>query len=146
MKNSLLFFPRLETLRGQRSKAAFCRSIGVSTPLYQKWAGGSIPGGDKLKLISKACGVSVEWLLSGDGVENQCAVPSSVSPAPPAVYPVASDLAAEVAHVREDMASMRAQLDTVTRLLGAALGSALPAPRDHNQPHPHKAHPRRAAG
>ena len=68
------------------------------------------------------------------------------SPPPATLYPNASDLAAEVAHVREDMASMRAQLDTVTRLLGAALGSALPAPRDHNQPHPHKAHPRRAAG
>jgi len=36
-------------------------------------------------------------------------------------YPDASDLAAEVAHVREDMASMRAQLDTLTRLLGASL-------------------------
>ena len=38
----------------------------MSTPLYQKWAKGSIPGGDKLQLISRACGVSVEWLLGLD--------------------------------------------------------------------------------
>lgn len=50
-------------MRGERSKAAFCKHIGVSPPLYQKWAQGSIPGGDKLKLISDACNVSVEWLL-----------------------------------------------------------------------------------
>ena len=46
-------------------------------------------------------------------------------PALPAVSPVASDLAAEVAQVRADLARMTAQLDTVTRLLGAALGNGL---------------------
>lgn len=65
-------------------------------------------------------------------------------PPPATLYPNAGDLAAEVAHVREDMASMRAQLDTVTRLLGAALGRSLPA---HDAPtHPHKDHRHRAAG
>jgi transcriptional regulator with XRE-family HTH domain len=67
-------------------------------------------------------------------------------PASPCRYPEACDIQAEFGQLREEMASITAQLDTVTRLLGAALGSALPAQRDHNQPHPHKAHPHRAAG
>jgi len=71
------------------------------------------------------------------------------TPAPPATpcrYPEACDIQAEFGQLREELASMTAQLDTVTRLLGAALGSALPAQRDHNQPHTHKAHHHRAAG
>ncbi|MGI5868659.1 MAG: helix-turn-helix domain-containing protein [Kiritimatiellia bacterium] len=65
MKNGESFFDRLERLRGKRTKAGFSREIGVSPPLYQKWASGSIPGGDKLNSISKATGKSVEWLLTG---------------------------------------------------------------------------------
>jgi transcriptional regulator with XRE-family HTH domain len=143
MKNSLLFFSRLESLRGQRSKASFCRDIGVSQPLYQKWAGGSIPGGDKLKLIAKAGGVSVEWLLG----EGDASV--SLPPAPPSTpcrYPEACDLEAELGDVKERLAAMEGQLDTVIRLLGASLGSALPTHREHNQTQSHKAHPHRAAG
>ena len=73
----------------------------------------------------------------------------STPPAPPATpcrYPEACDIQAEFGQLREEMASITSQLDTVTRLLGAALGSALPAQRDHNQTPPHKAHPHRAAG
>jgi transcriptional regulator with XRE-family HTH domain len=64
----------------------------------------------------------------------------------PCRYPESCDIQAEFGQLREEMASITSQLDTVTRLLGAALGTALPAQRDHNQPHPHKAHPHRAAG
>ena len=45
--------------------AEFCRSIGISTPLYQKWKSGSIPGYDKLRLIADMFDVKVEWLLTG---------------------------------------------------------------------------------
>lgn len=65
MKNGESFFDRLETLRGNRTKASFAMQLGASAPLYQKWAKGSIPGGDKLNSISKATGKSVEWLLTG---------------------------------------------------------------------------------
>jgi transcriptional regulator with XRE-family HTH domain len=66
------------------------------------------------------------------------------TPSTPCRYPEACDIQAEFGQLREELASMTAQLDTVTRLLGAALGSALPAQREHNPPH--KAHPHRAAG
>jgi transcriptional regulator with XRE-family HTH domain len=122
MKNSLLFFHRLETLRGQRSKAAFCRDIGVSPPLYQKWAGGSIPGGDKLKLIAKAGGVSVEWLLGMDHSDETAEVRE-----PPAAYSTPADRPADRADasrlddVVNRLDKMQTQIDTVIRLLGHRL-------------------------
>ena len=118
MKNSLLFFTRLETLRGQRSKAAFCRDIGVSPPLYQKWAGGSIPGGDKLKLIAKAGGVSVEWLLGMDHSDETSEVRET-----PAAYlaPAESADASRLDEVVNRLDKMQTQIDTVIRLLGHRL-------------------------
>lgn len=82
--------------------------------------------------------------LFAPSVTNGTAAP--LSPATPCRYPEACDIQAEFGQLREEMASITSQLDTVTRLLGAALGSALPAQRDHNQTPPHKAHPHRAAG
>jgi hypothetical protein len=75
-------------------------------------------------------------------------VPIQSSPPAPAAtpcrYPEACDIQAEFGHLREEMASITTQLDTVTRLLGAALGRFLPA---HDAPtHPHKEHRHRAAG
>lgn len=61
------FGKRLTALRGSRKKAEFARLIGISAPLYFKWENGSIPGGDKLRLIADTCNVTVEWLLSGSG-------------------------------------------------------------------------------
>ena len=84
--------------------------------------------------------MTVDELLSGN------ASTPSAPPATPCRYPEACDIQAEFGQLREEMASITSQLDTVTRLLGAALGSALPAQRDHNQTPPHKAHPHRAAG
>ncbi|HPS07323.1 MAG TPA: hypothetical protein PLG22_07310 [Kiritimatiellia bacterium] len=65
MKNGKSFFNRLELLRGNRSKSQFCKEIGASPPLYQKWKKGSIPGGDKLGLISEKTGRSIKWLMTG---------------------------------------------------------------------------------
>jgi len=65
MKSGESFFDRLELLRGGRSKADFCKEIGASPPLYQKWKNGSIPGGDKLGLISEKTRRSIKWLLTG---------------------------------------------------------------------------------
>lgn len=84
--------------------------------------------------------MTVDELLSGNSPHP---VPP---PSTPCRYPEACDIQAEFGQLREELASMTAQLDTVTRLLGAALGSALPAQRDHNQTQAHKAHPHRAAG
>jgi transcriptional regulator with XRE-family HTH domain len=85
---------------------------------------------------------------------ESCQVLATPSPpASPCRYPESCDLQLEFSQVRDELTSvdarlsaMTAQLETVTRLLGAALGSALPAQRDHNQTQPHKTHPHRAAG
>ncbi|HAX90637.1 MAG TPA: hypothetical protein DCY07_00300 [Rhodospirillaceae bacterium] len=60
------FFSRLQHVHKPMNGAEFCRAIGISTPLYQKWKSGSIPGYDKLRLISEKFGVSVDWLLTGN--------------------------------------------------------------------------------
>ena len=144
---SNLFSDRLKALRGDRKKAEFARIIGVSAPDYQRYENGRMPRADVLSDISARLGMTVDELLSGN----------SQNPTSPTAthcrYPEACDIQAEFGQVREELASveaslasMTAQLDTVTRLLGAALGSALPAQRDHNQPHPHKVNPHRAAG
>lgn len=57
------FFSRLLMLQGEMTSSQFCRFIGVSTPLYQKWKKGSVPGYDKLKLIAIKFGKSPDWLL-----------------------------------------------------------------------------------
>ena len=59
------FFSRLLSLHNGMNGAEFCRFIGISTPLYQKWKNGAVPGYDKLKLISEKTGKSVDWLLTG---------------------------------------------------------------------------------
>ena len=61
------FFSRLLYLQGDTPSSSFCREIGISTPLYQKWKKGSIPGYDKLRLVSRRYGCSTEWLL---GIET----------------------------------------------------------------------------
>ncbi len=133
---SNLFSDRLKALRGDRKKAEFSRFLGVSAPDYQRYENGRMPRADVLSAISARLNMTVDELLSGN----------SQTPTSPTAnhcrYPEACDIQAEFGLVREELASveaslasMAAQLDTVTRLLGAALGSALPAQRDHKTPH-----------
>jgi transcriptional regulator with XRE-family HTH domain len=130
-KKSKYFCDQIRRLRGDRSQAETANNIGISQQNYSRYESGFVmPKHDALHKIAKYFCVSIDDLLT-PSIQHD--TPSRALSSP-AVYPVASDLAAEVAHLREDMASMRAQLDTVTRLLGAALGTALPAPRDHKTP------------
>lgn len=59
------FFDRIQIVKGAMSGAEFCRIAGISTPLYQKWKNGAIPGADKLRLISTKFNKSIDWLLHG---------------------------------------------------------------------------------
>jgi transcriptional regulator with XRE-family HTH domain len=114
------------------------KRLGISRPyLSQIEKGLRHPSPELLTRLAAELQISMDD--SGDGSAQLCE-PSHCR------YPEACDIQAEFGQLREEMASITAQLDTVTRLLGAALGSALPAQRDHNQTPPHKAHLHRAAG
>lgn len=152
------FFQRLISLQKTMSAAEFCRYIGVSTPLFHKWKNGSIPGREKLRLIAERLNVDSDWLLTGrEGVSRRrevgsvrhaggrkeitdasesgnpdLSLPSTWSADTACHYPQGGALETELSEVKENMASMRAdiaamsaQLNTVVLLLGAALGKGL---------------------
>ncbi len=65
------FSERLETLRGNATKAAFAAKIGVSAPLYAQWMNGATPTYEKVRLIAKRLNVTADWLLTGrEGVST----------------------------------------------------------------------------
>jgi transcriptional regulator with XRE-family HTH domain len=138
--NTNLFSERLRRARmaaGLQGKE-LAKRLGISRPyLSQIEKGLRNPSPELLTRLAAELQISMDD--SGDGS-------SQLRESSHCRYPEACDIQAEFRQLREEMASITAQLDTVTRLLGAALGSALPAQRDHNQPHPHKAHQHRAAG
>ena len=94
------------------------------------------------KLFSDKMLKKVELLMQTK--QHATAPPSSTTT--PCRYPDGCDMEAELGDVKERLAAMEGQLDTVIRLLGASLGSALPTHREHNQTQSNKAHPHRAAG
>lgn len=115
------FFDRLISLQKTMNAAEFCRFIGVSTPLFHKWKNGSIPGRDKLRLISERLNVSSDWLLTGKGTELPInALPDPV-PGPACHYPEGGELEAKLESLSHRMSVMEGQLDTVIRLLGPIL-------------------------
>lgn len=63
---SEIFSDRLMGLRGKRKKSEFSRFLGVSAQVYQRYEDGRIPAAGILSDIAKRCGVSVEWLLTGE--------------------------------------------------------------------------------
>ena len=128
------FSARLKTLRGDRNKAAFSRFLGIPAPMYHRYERGQVPQKDNLRVISEKCGVTIDWLL-GEGEAS-----GSSPPPPPATtcrYPESCDLEREFSQVRDELTSvdarlsaMMAQLETVTRLLGVALGNGLSQPKE----------------
>jgi len=140
-KKSKYFCDQIRRLRGDRSQAETANNIGISQQNYSRYESGFVmPKHDALHKISKYFCITIDDLLTPR-------IHPDTPPAPPASpcrYPEACDIQAEFGQLREELASMTAQLDTVTRLLGAALGRSLPA---HDAPtHPHKEPRHRAAG
>lgn len=90
--------------------------------MYHRYELGQVPKKDNLRVISEKCGVTIDWLLGES--ESSVSLPDS-SPSKPFVCPEACDIQTEIGQIRGDLASMKAQLETVTRLLGAALGKGL---------------------
>ncbi len=64
------FFERVLFLQGDRNIADFCRFLGISTPVYQRWKNGSVPHAENLHVISQKCNVSMDWLLTGKEPEQ----------------------------------------------------------------------------
>lgn len=59
---------RIRHLRGNLSQAEFAANLGVNKELIGKYERGlNTPGGDILKKMREVTGVSLNWLLTGDG-------------------------------------------------------------------------------
>lgn len=148
------FSARLRELRGIRSKAEFARFLGVPAPMYHRYELGQVPKSHYLQVISDRCGVTIEYLLgdkpgiAAHGSDFQAAAHAGQSP-PVAAYdlhvrehppsssttpatplqtacriPASCDISADISNVQERLAKMEAQLDTLTRLLGATLAAS----------------------
>lgn len=69
MESDTGFIDRLQKLiSGYSSKAAFARHCGITEGAVNGWLIGQKPNAYAALLVAKACGVQLEWLLTGEGV------------------------------------------------------------------------------
>lgn len=61
---------RLDELRGNESIAAFAKMCDIQENTMRLYFSGSIPSLDKAQKIARNCGVSLEWLATGEGVKS----------------------------------------------------------------------------
>ena len=130
-----LFSDRLKILRGTRRKAEFSRELGIPAPVYQRYEDGRIPSSENLSVIAARCGVTVDWLLGRADAPLPSAASAPKQDTPGSCrYPTDCDLPAQIRELRADyqamkktLATMAAQMETVTGLLGHALGEQLGA-------------------
>ena len=75
---------RIKTVRGSLSQKDFAKKIGVHLTTVQLYESGNIPKGDVLQRIKEKFGVSIDWLLTGEGepfIDGQGLEPGSGGPA-----------------------------------------------------------------
>lgn len=74
---------RIRQVRGALSQADFAAKIGINKNLLGKYERGeSVPGGEILSQIHDTAGVSLDWLLTGQGqMRRDEAAPAAASPA-----------------------------------------------------------------
>lgn len=66
--NEMNFSSRMKNLRGSRSQAEFAEFLGItSQQTYQNYERGRIPKLPILQQISQRTGVSLSWLMTGEG-------------------------------------------------------------------------------
>lgn len=149
--HNLFFGGQLRALRGSRKKNEFARFLGLSAPAYQKYENGRIPRADTLLEISKRCGVPLEHLI-GTNPDGQAApAPASpretslreppptyrtapaAPPQPPCRFPADCDLSRDLSQVQNQLATLSAQVDTLTRLLGATLAAGAKGTAHHEK-------------
>lgn len=142
-----LFSERLKTLRGSRNKAVFSRELGISAQTYQHYENGRIPRSDILSDIARLCDVSVEWLLGRDDTpppaaatnltretRKPAAISAPESDAPGGVCRCPAGVETRLDAMEDTLAKMAGQMETVTALLGAALGRQMEHGRDEAKP------------
>jgi hypothetical protein len=62
------FRGRLEVLIGTEQPFAWAKRIGLPGATFDRmWNGNGIPKGNHLLTIARSCGVTVDWLLTGEG-------------------------------------------------------------------------------
>lgn len=73
---------RIRHLRGDLSQAEFASKIGVHKEMVGKYERGqNVPGGDVLTRMREVFGVSLDWLLTGQGqMRRDEAAPAAASP------------------------------------------------------------------
>lgn len=62
------FKDRLAKAIGERSVLSFAKECGMSDSLVRKYLAGTLPGLDKVVVMAKVAGVSVQWLATGKEV------------------------------------------------------------------------------
>ncbi len=63
--SNLAVSDRLKQVRGKKTKAAFARILGITSPTYCRYEDGRMPPAEVLQKIADYGGVTVKWLLSG---------------------------------------------------------------------------------
>ena len=128
---SQLFSQRLIELRGTQSKSAFGRFLGIPNPsTYHNYERGRVPDSQTVADIAQRCGVTVDWLL------GRADPPSGIAGVPPAALPSVredpchypGDIPARLEAMEGELATIRAQLETVTALLSGALRAGIENP------------------
>ncbi len=62
---------RIRQLRGRRTQVAFAALLGMKQPQLARYEAGRQPDVQVLTKIAKTCGVTVDWLLTGEGPESR---------------------------------------------------------------------------
>jgi len=62
------FIQRIKVLIADEKPYSWAKRLGISQATFNRlWKEGAIPKGDTLLLISEKTGVSIDWLLTGEG-------------------------------------------------------------------------------
>ena len=118
------FFNRLDLLRQNKSESIIdiAHYLGISGPAVHGWKKGGLPKPDKLRLLAKHYGVTVEWLLTG--VEDK----SSIRSTPPVSgCPHCAEKDARIATLERKLDQANESVNNLTRVLAQGRAPAVPA-------------------
>lgn len=69
---------RIREIRAGENQASFAAKLDVHVNTVRRWeAGTRLPSSDDLTRIRKKCGISIDWLLTGEGAKHLSEIDSS---------------------------------------------------------------------